>query len=93
MSSKYTQAFKQQAVEKALRHGNTVTLQVTAAALGIARSTLYKWINQAKHSACSTPQDDLTMTKTHEKRPQDWSLEERFQMIVSCAAPHWIKMR
>lgn len=86
MSSKYTPAFKQQAVEKALRRGDTVTLQVTATALGIARSTLYKWIEQAKHSACSALQDDSTMTKTHEKRPQDWSVEERFRMIVSCAS-------
>lgn len=85
MSTKYTHAFKQQAVQKALNRGHDVRFDTIASALCIANSTLYKWIDDAKHSGRNDPKDNSLMTKKHEKKPQDWSIEERFQMIVSCA--------
>lgn len=85
MSMKFTQAFKQQAVEKALRRGHGVTFPAVVDTLGIAQSTLYRWIIEAKNSALSAPEDYSNMAKNHEKKPQDWSIAERFDMIVSCA--------
>ena len=85
MSTKYTKAFKQQAVQKALNRGHDVKFDVISNALGVANSTLYKWIEDAKKSGRNAPKDNSLMTKKHEKKPQDWSIEERFQMIVSCA--------
>jgi transposase len=82
MSAKYNRSFKEQAVQKALSRGENVTFGAIAKQIGIACSTLREWIEKAK---TNTQQADDDMTKNHEKKPQDWSIEERFQMIVSCA--------
>jgi len=84
MSPRFSQSFKKQAVEKALnRQGNT-TLKEVADSLGIGLSSLSRWILQAKNQELETilPSEVSNMSK--DKRPQDWSLEERLNMIVSC---------
>lgn len=86
MSTKFTQAFKQQAVEKALRRDPSVSFHAVANMLGIGHSTLYRWIVDAKNPAADAPEGSFNMNKNSEKKPHDWSLEERFQMIVECAA-------
>jgi transposase len=82
MSLKYSPSFKEQAVKKALSRGEGVTLAAVATKVGIDRSTLNTWIEKAKTNLQQTYDD---MTKNHEKKPQDWSMEERFEMLVSCA--------
>lgn len=86
MRTKFTQAFRQQAVEKALSRGHGVTFHAIADALGVAHSTLYRWAVEAKIPALSAPDNESNMTVHYEKKPQSWTIEERFQMIVSCAA-------
>lgn len=86
MRTKFTQAFRLQAVEKALSRGHGVTFHAIADSLGVAHSTLYRWVEEAKIPALSAPDNEANMTTHYEKKPQDWTIEERFQMIVHCAA-------
>lgn len=86
MSQKYTEGFKVQAVEKALKRSSEISLTEMAKTLGISRSTLQRWITQSKNHqleniSANTLSLDPTMTET-EKRPQDWSLEERLKLII-----------
>jgi transposase-like protein len=85
MNQKFSQSFKKQAVEKALNRQDNITLKEVADHLGVGLSSLSRWILQAKKQELETvsPNEILTMTK--DKRPQDWTLEERLNMIISCA--------
>ncbi len=86
MSTKFTPKFKQQAVEKTLKRGPGVSFQAMASALGVGHATLHRWIVDARHSAFDAPEGELTMSQNNEKKPHEWSLEERFQLIVDCAS-------
>jgi len=84
MRSKFTPSFKTQAVEKALSRASDVNLSDIADALGVGYSTLTKWITQSKNQEFEPDSDSHTMTT--EKRPQDWSLEEKLNLIMRCAS-------
>ncbi len=81
MSQKFTQAFKIQAVEKALSRAEGVSVIEIAESLGIGYSTLQKWIVKSKNHEFEPIQP---MTK--EKRPQDWNKEERLNMVIECGS-------
>jgi predicted transcriptional regulator len=57
-----------------------------ATTLGISRSALQRWITQSKNHQLEKISDNtasLAQTMTEkEKRPQDWSLEERLKLII-----------
>jgi len=86
MSQKYTEGFKIQAVEKALNRSSEITLPEMANTLGISRSSLQRWITQSKNNQLETISDNapslIPTMKEKEKRPQDWSLEERLELII-----------
>jgi len=83
MGIRHTQSYKIQAVEKALSRSPETSLQEIADSLGVGYSTLGKWISKSrKHEL----EDIDPIMKTKEKRPQDWSLEERLNMVISCAS-------
>ena len=86
MRTKFTQSFKKQAVEKALGRANDVTLKEVASSLGIGYSTLGKWLIQSR----TQPFEDIEVYEikkmTSEKRPQDWSMEERLNMVIASAS-------
>ena len=83
MGIRQTQSFKIQAVEKALSRSPQTSLQEIAEHLGVGYSTLGKWISKSrKHELESS---NALMT-TKEKRPQDWSLEERLNIVIACAS-------
>ena len=89
MRAKFTQSFKQQAVEKALSRANDVNLSDISDALGVGYSTLTKWITQSKNQEFEAVYDEGAMlhnTVAIEKRPQDWSLEEKLNVIMTCAS-------
>lgn len=69
----YTKAFRQQALEKVYNRGDR-TVQAIAADLNLNPWTLKNWMKLPKEAA---GQADLIT-----KRPQDWSLSERFQLIL-----------
>jgi len=81
MAKKYTQSYKLQAVEKALNRTPETNLQTVADNLGVGYSTLGKWISKARKQELERIGSKI---KTKEKRPQDWSLEERLNMVISC---------
>ena len=89
MSTKHTQSFKMQAVEKALNRANGVTLNGIVEELGIGRSTLGKWVRDAKNNELECIADGETLKprdKKQEKRPQDWNLDDRLEIVMACAS-------
>lgn len=84
MSPKFSQSFKKQAVEKALNRQDNSTLKEIADLLGVGLSSLSRWILQAKNQELETMTSNEVIDMTKEKRPQDWTVEERFNMVLSC---------
>ncbi|MCF6299350.1 MAG: transposase [Thiomicrorhabdus sp.] len=76
MNTKFTEDFKEQAVQKALLRGTT-HLKTVAKELEIGYSTLQKWIR-----------DYRAVTPDIEKnqRPQDWSRKEQLQALMDTVA-------
>ena len=89
MRARFTQSFKIQAVEKALGRTEGTSLQAIAEALGVGYSTLEKWIRQSRDQELETAMNIDTMSSglmTKEKRPQDWSRQEKLNMVISCGS-------
>lgn len=86
MKQIFTQSFKIQAVEKALTRKKGITLSQVANELNIGDSTLNKWITKAKRHEFDDVSSDEINRMTRDKRPQDWSLEERLEIIGKCAS-------
>ena len=89
MRTRFTQTYKTQAVEKALTCSKTTNLAEIAESLGVGYSTLQKWIAQSrKQEFESVPRNELSSLTNmiKEKRPQDWNMEERLNMIIVCGS-------
>lgn len=86
MRARFNQSFKIQAVEKALNRSEVTTLNDVASSLGIGCSTLNKWIVKARNQEFDIVPPDEISRMTQDKRPQDWTLEERLNMVVACAS-------
>lgn len=87
MRARFNQSFKIQAVEKALSRSSTTTLKEVADSLGIGQSTLDKWIVKSRNHEFEPVADTETSSlnlMTTEKSPQDWSLEEKLELIIAC---------
>jgi len=85
MRRNFTQSFKVQAVEKALNNSHNKSIKEVADSLDVGYSTLTKWITQAKNQTLEANlEDDFRMTK--DRRPQDWTAEERMDAIVSSSS-------
>jgi len=87
--SKYTAAFKQQALEKVFNRAEGIKISSIAKELGIGLSTLEYWITLSKRQAQQGDSSNPFETKgnriTHDKRPEDWTHPERFAMLIDCA--------
>jgi len=86
MRAKFTQPFKIQAVEKALSRASGVTLKEVSVSLGIGYSTLGKWLIESRNHEFESIETSEKKPMTNEKRPQDWSMEERLNMVIACAS-------
>lgn len=86
MSTRFSQSFKIQAVEKALSRSGNTTLNEIADSLGVGCSTLSKWIVKARNQEFELATPDEINRMTQDKRPQDWTPEERLNMLVTCAS-------
>jgi transposase-like protein len=88
MSAKFSQSFKKQAVKKALMRKDGISVKAIANKLSIGYSTLQKWIVQTKNHELESS-DDLSIKEysmKHEKRPEDWSSQEKLAIIIQCGA-------
>jgi len=86
MKAKFSQSFKIQAVEKALNRANGTTLQEIADTLCVGYSTLGKWIARASNQAYESDvenESSMTSNLKKAKRPQDWSMEERLNLVIA----------
>lgn len=86
MRRNFTKSFKIQAVEKALSRSKETTVGDIARSLNMSSSTLSKWIMKAKRRELIDGSPEEIMKITQERRPQDWTLEERLNMVVSCSS-------
>jgi len=89
MKAIFTQSFKIQAVEKALNRTEETSLLEIAETLGVGYSTLGKWIAKARNHELGAVSDETLSSiraMTKERRPQDWSLEERLNMVIVCGS-------
>jgi transposase-like protein len=84
MSTRFSQSFKLQAVEKALRRAPETNMLGVAKSLGVGYSTLQKWIAEARTGTEKTTAGSECMLNQAEKRPEDWSLEERLAVLIKC---------
>ena len=84
MRAKYSQSFKMQAVEKALSRPNGTTMSEVAKTLQVGLSSLHHWIVQSREQCFELNTEVGLMNQSKEKRPQDWSLQERLQIILKC---------
>lgn len=86
MKRKFTTSFKIQAVEKALSRNDNTTLTEIANSLSIGASTLNKWIVKAKNQEFETVSKDEIASMSNDKRPQDWPIEDRLNIVIECAS-------
>jgi len=85
MRGKFNKSFKIQAVEKALNRSDDTSLLEVAKILGVGHSTLSKWIVKSRNNEFDDVTNELIRTDmTKDKRPQDWDLEDRFNMVLEC---------
>ena len=77
MKSSYTEAFREQAVEKVLQRGHK-TIQTLADELNVNHYTLKNWLKTYQRG--SMPKEPAS------KRPEDWRTEERFQLLMESSA-------
>jgi transposase-like protein len=83
MSVKYSESFKKQAIQKALRRGPGVTLESLCKEWGVSRSALTYWLKHSKAQTLMKARDD-NESSTIEKRPQDWSADEKLALLIAC---------
>jgi transposase len=89
MRARYTESFKRQAVEKALSRAEGTTLTEITDSLGIGYSTLNKWLVKSRNQQLGwgSEHDNTSVDGMRkEKRPQDWSQEERLDMVIACGS-------
>lgn len=87
MRARFTQSFKVQAVEKALSRSDITSLKEIAENLGVGHSTLHKWVVKFRKQAFETISNEGAVnvgSMGKEKRPQDWSPEEKLAMVIRC---------
>ncbi len=84
MKKIFTNSFKIQAVEKALNRSDGTPLKEIALSLGVGFSTLDRWIVKARNQEFEIASPDEIDKMTQEKRPQDWTLEERLNGVTAC---------
>lgn len=67
---------------------HNVTLSAIADNLGVATSTLNKWIKASKgqnsHLSLKSTHQDNSMP--NDKRPQDWNPEQQLNLIIQCSS-------
>ena len=83
MGIRQSTTFKLKAVEKALNRTNNERLEDIAEQFNIGYSTLTRWMSAARQNKLVADPADMP---AREKRPGDWTAQEKWQAIVDTAA-------
>ena len=89
MRARFNQSFKLQAVEKALTREVGISIRAVARSLGIGNSTLNNWISKSRKQTLGefSSRELLTVNGVpSERRPQDWSIEEKLDLVIRCGS-------
>jgi len=86
MQQSYSTSFKLQAVKKALNRPEGVSVTAIASSLDISKSALHSWLKKARSQSLESTHCTESADMTTEKRPQDFTLEERLEIIIACGA-------
>lgn len=81
MAKRYPESFKLQAVEKVLNRSSETTIEEVLSSLGVSRSAMGRWLNEAKANKVGSSSKNMTQ----EKRPQDITPQERLNHIKQCS--------
>ncbi|MCF8105284.1 MAG: hypothetical protein K9K64_07375 [Desulfohalobiaceae bacterium] len=81
---KYPDGFKMRMVQR-LAGPSAVSAQTLAEEVGVAQTTLSKWLRQASSVDQITNHSQKVNSKMP-KRPQDWTAEEKFQTVIEAAS-------
>ncbi len=81
MKPRMSLSFKQATVAAALKRPSGVGLEPFARERGLGYSTLQRWLRLAREGKLRSPDARLT----REKRPGDWTTEEKWQAVLDCA--------
>ena len=89
MRARFNQSFKIQAVEKALSREDGISLAEISKSLGVGNSTLSKWICKSRNQTLDRVSNKKLSTvkgMAFERRPQDWTDEEKLNMVIRCGS-------
>ena len=77
MPTKFSQRFKDQAVQKAIASEGRLRLEELAKELNISYSTLQRWVREYKQPG------DHSMPNSTDRRPADWTAYERLEALLA----------
>lgn len=86
MNHHYSQSFKAQAVKKVLNRPAGLSIRAVAENLSVSLSALKSWLKLARQQQLEVDSLESIKSMAVEKKPHQWSLEERLEMIIACAA-------
>lgn len=82
----YSESFRNRMVEK-LTGPHAVSANALSAEVGVPQSTLSRWLKGAGTvRRTMPPADDDTKASPPTRRPQDWTAEEKWALVVEAAA-------
>lgn len=82
MKTKYSKAFKIEAVKKAISRSSDTSLRTIASNLDVKMRTLQEWVKAMKNKELRNSSDGEGSSK---KAPFNWSATERLQAIIDTA--------
>ncbi len=89
----YTKGFKSRMVTRLSGPGK-ISVAVLSHEVGVAQSTLFRWLSQAKAAGAArnttarrerTHMEPKNSDEQPRRRPQDWKAEERLQLVFEAA--------
>jgi transposase len=82
----YSESFRNRMVEK-LTGPHAMTATALSAEVGVSQSTLSRWLRGAGTvMRTMPPSDDEKKASPPAKRPQDWTAEEKWALVLEAAA-------
>jgi transposase len=81
--STYSDGFKQRMVQR-MTGANAISAMALSREVGVSQSSLSKWLREA--SRVPTMKNDAAEQNGRQRRPKDWSAEEKMTALMTVAA-------